>query len=112
MHETRFDRDSMAHWYAARHLKTDPAIRAIYYLPTGAPEREIRFMEVNDQIADRQGVPLEPIDFGVDISGADRHTLMVLDVTPRQWEKISRGELELPSGWSIDGAVDLSPVNA
>ena len=31
---------------------------------------------------------MQPIDFGVDIGGEDAHTLMVLDVTPAQWENI------------------------
>ena len=108
MSDNQFNRDSMARWYAGRHLKTDPGIRAIYYLPTGAPEREIRFIEINDLIADRDKYPLEPIDFGVDIRGAEGHVLMVLDITPAQWEKLSKRELELPKGWSLDGAIPFS----
>ncbi len=107
MPENHFNRDSMARWYAARHLKTDPGIRAIYYLPAGAPEREIRFIEINDLIADRDKYPLEPIDFGVDIGRTEGHTLMVLDVTPVQWEKINKKDLQLPMGWSLDGAISF-----
>jgi hypothetical protein len=36
----------MAASYAKRHKETDPAIRAIHYLPTGAPPNEIRLVEV------------------------------------------------------------------
>ena len=36
MPENQFNRESMARWYAKRHLKTDPGIRTIYYLPAGA----------------------------------------------------------------------------
>jgi hypothetical protein len=104
MSENGFNRDSMARSYAGRHLKTDPGIRTIYYLPAGAPEREIRLIEVNDAITEQKDQTLEPIDFGVDVGGAQGHTLMVLDVTPRQWEKINKKELGLPSGWSLDGA--------
>jgi hypothetical protein len=108
MSENQFNRDSMARWYADRHLKTDPGIRKVYYLPAGAADREIRFIEINELIADRKNDPLEPIDFGVDIGGAEGHTLMVLDVTPTQWEKISQKELQLPNGWSLDGATPFS----
>jgi hypothetical protein len=108
MPEVQFDRDAKARWYASRHLKTDPGIRTVYYLPADAPEREIRFIEVNDLIADRDNYPLEPIDFGVDIGGGEGHTFLVLDVTPAQWEKISKKELQLPKGWSLDGAVPFS----
>ena len=43
MSVVQFDRDQMARWYADRHLQTDRGIVAVYYLPAGAPEREIRF---------------------------------------------------------------------
>ncbi len=101
-----FDRDKLARWYAQRHYKTDPATREVIYLPANAPEREIRLVEVSDSIAERRE-PLEPIDFGVDIGGAEAHTLLVLDVTPAQWKKISRNRLPLPSGWSLEGAVPV-----
>src|SRR3954469_17492939 len=93
-----FDRDSMARWYAERHLKTDPGIRAVYYLPAEAPEREIRFLEVNELMADRDDDPIEPLDFGVDPEGPTAHRLVVVDVTPTQWERIQRNELVLPPG--------------
>ncbi len=104
----QFNRDEMARWYAQRHLRTDPGIRTLYYLPAGAPEREIRFLEVNDLLAVREDDPMQPIDFGVDIGGEDAHTLMVLDVTPAQWENIRDHRLSLPDGWSLDGAVSFS----
>lgn len=103
--ETTFDRDKFAQWYATRHLKTDPGILTVYYLPSAAPPREIRFIEVNALIAGGLETPLEPLDFGVDVGGTDSHTLDVLDVTPAQWEAIATGKLALPEGWSLDGAV-------
>ena len=39
-----FDRDRMAERYAKRHKETDPAINAIFYLPTDAPPNEIRLV--------------------------------------------------------------------
>ncbi len=108
MSVVQFDKDHLASWYAKRHLETDPGIQAVYYLPAGAPEREIRFLEVNELMAVRDSDPLEPIDFGVDTSGADAHRLVVLDVTPAQWDKIANNELRLPEGWSLDGATSFS----
>jgi hypothetical protein len=101
---TQFDRDSMAHWYAGEHLKTDPGVVAIYYLPRNASEREIRFVEVNELIGDRNDNALEPIDFGVDSGMESEHKLFVLDVTPEQWERIRSHTLRLPDDWSLDGA--------
>lgn len=98
-----FDRDKMARDYAQRHLRSDPGTRFVYHLRTGSPEREIRLVEVNDQIVERIA-PLEPLDFGVDVGNPNGHTLNVVDVTPAQWERITRGELALPAGWVLDDA--------
>ena len=100
-----FDRDSAARSYAARHFKLDAGVRDVYYLPAGAPDREIRLVEVNELIAERQEDPLEPIDFGVDIGRPDGHSLIVLDITPGQWDRIQAGHLRLPPDWSREGAV-------
>ncbi len=108
MSVTQSKKEEMVKWYANRHLYTDPGIRTVYYLPAGAPEREIRFLEVNELMAVRENDPLEPLDFGIDIDGTEPYALLVLDVTPAQWERIHKGELALPGGWSLDGAVAFS----
>jgi hypothetical protein len=103
--ETAFDRDSFARWYARRHFDTDTGVVQIYHLPTNAPPREIRLLEVNQLISEM--TPPEPIDFGVDIDGAEAHRLYVLDVTPAQWEAIQRRQMPLPTGWSLEGSQNL-----
>ena len=105
MPATQFDRDSMARWYAREHLKTDPGIVAVYYLRTNAGDREIRFVEINNLIGDRNDEVLEPIDFGVDTGMDTAHKLFVLDVTPEQWERIRTHELSLPGNWSLRDAI-------
>ena len=107
MPATQFDRDSKARWYATQHLKTDPGIQSVHYLPTNAPDREIRFVEVNDLIVDRNDDALEPLDFGVDTGTDSEHKLFVLDVTPSQWDRIRQESLALPPGWSLEAAVLL-----
>lgn len=102
---TQFDRDTIARWYAKEHLKTDPGVRSIYYLPANAPDREIRLVEVNELIAERDGGDLEPIDFGADVGTETEHRLLVLDVTPAQWERVQESTLPLPEGWTLEGAV-------
>ena len=108
MPATQFDRDSMARWYAKQHLKTDPGIRSVYYLPTNAPDREIRFIEINELVADRNDDTLEPIDFGVDTGMESENKLFVLDVTPSHWDRIRQSSLPLPQRWSLEGAVPFS----
>jgi hypothetical protein len=99
-----FDRDRMASWYAKRHLKIDPDVEAIYYLPNGAPGNEIRLLEVNPHLPTLTGDTLEPIDFGVDVGAAEGHRLLILDVTPSQWRAIQKNNLPLPAGWELDGS--------
>lgn len=104
MPATEFDRASMARWYAREHLKTDPGIVAVYYLPTDSGDREIRFLEINTLIGDRNDDILEPIDFGVDMGMETEHKLYVLDVTPEQWDRIQSQKLGLPGNWSLKDA--------
>lgn len=94
------DRDGLARWYARRHFEIDAGVERIFYLPTNAPSREIRLLEVNRLISETASPA--PIDFGVDVDGDNAHTLYVLDVTPSQWEAIQKNELELPKGWVLD----------
>lgn len=105
----QFDRDSLAEWYAKQHLSTDPGIVSIHYLPTNADEREIRLVEVNELIGDRNDNNLEPIDFGIDRGLDTAHRLSVLDITPEQWSRISGRTLGLPKNWSLDGALAYVP---
>ena len=109
MPQIEFDRNAMARWYAKQHLKTDPGLRSVYYLPANAPEREIRFIEINDLIGERNDDALQPIDFGVDSGTETEHKLFVLDVTPNQWDRIKQALLPLPQGWTLQNAVPFSP---
>lgn len=108
MPATQFDRDAMAKWYAEEHLKTDPGITTVCYLPTNADEREIRLIEVNQLIGDRTDDSLVPIDFGIDRGTENAHRLFVLDVTPAQWARMEAQELSLPGNWSLADAVRFS----
>ncbi len=107
MSTSQFDRDSLAQWYAQSHLETDPGVDRVVYLPNEAPDREIRFVEINTMIGDRTDDSLEPIDFGIDTGTDNAHKLLVLDVTPAQWERIRSRQLPLPSNWSLDKALEF-----
>jgi hypothetical protein len=50
---------------------------------------------------------MEPLDFGVDTGADSEHKLVVLDVTPAQWQAIERGTLSLPGGWTLEDALIL-----
>ena len=101
----QFDLDAMARWYAHAHLKTDPGIQSVHYLPHLAGDKDIRLVEVNHLLAEQLDSSLVPIDFGVDTGTDTEHRLFVLDVTPTQWQRIKSGTLPLPHGWSLKDAV-------
>lgn len=96
-------RDQFAEWIAKRHLSIDRSIQDVYYLPSGAPAREIRLVEVNARLI----VPddfdaVQPVDFKPTVAGVD-FALSVADVSPQQWDAIQRHELDLPPGWQLAG---------
>jgi hypothetical protein len=96
----------MAAFYGKRHKTTDPSIREIHYLPTGAPPNEIRLVEVNEAITGTASP--EPIDFGVDPGTPNEHKQIVIDVTPEQWEEVQEGTLSLPKGWTLEGSQEVN----
>lgn len=103
----QFQRNSWAKKYAKAHLKSDSGIvEPVYYLPDGAPDREIRLVEINKETTQEE-VSLEPIDFGMDRGMDSEHKLLVLDVTPNQWTQIQDGRLKLPAGWSLHKIVEI-----
>lgn len=100
-------RDDVAAWLAAKHLAIDPYISEVYYAPTGSPNSEIRLIEVNEILPEMPMEQVWAVDFGLDIAGLN-FTLVVADVSGKQWEAIQSGRLALPPQWSVDGCVRFS----
>lgn len=98
-----FPAETWAARYAKSHYKTDPGITAVYFLPVKTGEREVRLVEVNRLLAERAADTLEPYVFGVDVDGPDEHQVLILDVTPNQWQQLKSKKLPLPAGWSLEG---------
>jgi hypothetical protein len=107
MPELLFDRDVLARWYADEHIKSDPGIRAVYYLPDNSPPCEIRLVEINELIAERSDEALEPFILGVNTGTESEHRLAVLDVTPSQWDRIASGLTPLPPGWTLQSRISI-----
>jgi hypothetical protein len=94
-------------WIARQHFAIDKGITRIVYLPTGAPEQEVRLVEVNALANLPENAPVEAVDFMPDIEGIP-YALFVADVTPRQFDAIMSGQLPLPNGWQLDGSQEIS----
>jgi hypothetical protein len=99
-----------AHWIARRHFNIDKGIVRIFYLPTNAPAREVRLLEVNDLAAIPEEAPVVAMDFMPDVEGVD-FSLFVADVTPNQYREIEQGRIALPDGWSLKDSQEIqSPI--
>jgi hypothetical protein len=101
-------KDSFVPWVVGHHFAIDMGIAKILYLPAGAPEKEVRLLEVNELAAIPENAPVEAFDFMPDIEGVD-YALFVADVTPKQFAAIMQGQLPLPQGWRLDGYREFEP---
>jgi hypothetical protein len=99
-----FDRDATAAWYAKQHLKVDGGIAEAVYLPKNSGDREIRFLEINEDMLDADD-SLEPVNFGVDMGTGNEHVLWVIDLTPEQYARVREMKLSLPDTWTLDEAI-------
>ncbi len=101
-------RDEFAKWMARQHYAVDKGIVRIVYLPTDAPEMEVRLLEANALANLPEHGPVTAVDFMPDIEGLD-YALYVADVTPAQYDSILQGRLAPPSGWNLCGAQEILP---
>jgi hypothetical protein len=101
-------RDSFVQWIVSHHFAIDKGITRILYLPAGAPEKEVRLLEVNELATIPENGTVQAFDFMPDIEGID-YTLLVADVTPRQFDAIVQGKLPPPKGWWLDGYQVFEP---
>jgi len=95
--------ESYAQWLAERHLATDVAIQRVVYLPKGAPQGEIRLLEINRFLSPSENNTIEPVDFSPDSDGPP-YKVFIADVTSDEWERIQRDPCaNLPQGWQLEG---------
>jgi hypothetical protein len=93
--------EQFAQWLAQRHLSTDAAIERVVYLPAGAPENEIRLLEINRFLNPSDTESIEPLDFTPEMELPYR--VFVADITSDQWDRVQREPDDLlPSGWRLD----------
>ena len=90
-----------ADWIAHRHLSSDAAIERVVYLPTAAPEDEIRLLEINRFLHDSlDDDKIEPLDFSPDDEPGFR--VFVADITREQWERVKADPAShLPPAWNL-----------
>jgi hypothetical protein len=94
---------AFARWLAQRHMETDAAIERVVYLPRGAPNDEVRLLEVNRFLRPPDNDVIEPLDFSPDDVDLPLR-VFVADITRDQWQRIqSEPQLLAHLGWQLEG---------
>jgi hypothetical protein len=96
---------AFAIWLARQHLGIDSHIQEVIYLPAGAPENEIRLVEINSKLyLDPADDAIVPVEMTPAVSGLP-YKVRVADITPEQWDKVKQHANMLPLGWSLADSV-------
>jgi hypothetical protein len=96
------ERAAFAEWLARQHLRFDNRLTQVVYLPTDAPEDEVRLLEVNTGLYPEPGNPVVAIETTPAIIDLP-FRVWVADVTPNEWNQIQANPALLPPGWSLEG---------
>ncbi len=95
-------RAAFAKWLAREHLVFDKRLTLVVYLPGGAPEDEVRLLEVNTGLYPEPGNPIVPVETTPAVTDL-QFRVWVADVTPDEWDQIQANPGLLPPGWSLEG---------
>lgn len=95
------DREAAAHRLAQRHYDIEPfitEIRTITSQNEQEPDEPIKLLEVNENTIPSGIMPLQ---FDPVPSSGIPFPLVIVEVTPEEYEQIKRHELALPDGWTL-----------
>src|ERR1700722_4086932 len=62
------NKDEFAKWIVGQHFAVDKGIVRILYLPKDSRPEEVRLLEINELANIPEGVPVEPVDFMLDVA--------------------------------------------
>lgn len=99
----RFSHKETAERLVDFHKSVEPGLVRVVRLrtppgPTDGGQEPVALLEVNEETT-ASGVL--PIHFGPDPASQIYHPSIIIEVTPEEYVKITRGELELPNGWEL-----------
>jgi hypothetical protein len=102
MSEITQERAAFANWLARQHLRFDSRLTQAIYLPSGAPEDEVRLLEINTGLYPEPGSPIVPVETTPAVTDVP-FRVWVADVTPEEWDLIQANPGLLPPSWSLQG---------
>lgn len=97
---------------ATAHFEVEPKMLRIFRI-NGATSRfntddrnVIGLLEINDLTP---SLGIQPLYFGPSEKlGVKRH-MVIVEITPEEYEMLEAGELELPKGWTIGNEIPVPP---
>ena len=101
MSEVTKERAAFAEWLARQHLRFDSRLTQVVYLPKGAPEDEVRLLEVNTGLFPGLENPIVSVETTPAVADLP-FRVWVADVTPDEWQQIQTNPALLPAGWSLE----------
>jgi hypothetical protein len=102
MSEVTREKAAFAEWLARQHLRFDSRLTQAIYLPAGAPDDEVRLLEVNTGLYPEPGELIKPIETTPAVRDLP-FRVRVADVTPEEWQRIQKNPDLLPAGWNLEG---------
>lgn len=102
MTEVAHKKAAFAEWLARQHLSFDSRLTQAVYLPTGAPDDEVRVLEVNTGLYRDRDAPITAVETTPAVTDLP-FRIQVADVTPDEWQQIQRNPQLLPDGWQLEG---------
>ena len=97
------DKGAVAQRLAQAHYSVEPGVMRIFRVVGDAaqendPREPIKLLEVN---SDTVPAGILPVYFGPHNASGILYPSVVIEVTPEEYELISRGQLTLPNGWAL-----------
>jgi hypothetical protein len=106
------NKDDQAHSVAASHYALEPVIANIIRL-IGSNEEDarepVKLLEVN---SDTIEAGIIPVSFGPHPSSGAPYPTIIIEVTPREFEEIETGHLQLPDDWRLGPSIPRPNQNA
>jgi len=102
MSQNHQDLESVVEKLAHEYFEVEETLEKIIWIKS--PKSEIRLLEINAQTiatGDVQSFYFPPSD-------EIPYALKIAEITPKEWQKVLRNEIPLPTGWSLENHQVLS----
>src|SRR5215210_711372 len=94
-------KDETARLLANAHFQLDEGVTHIFRVvepDEGNPLRPVKLLEVNPMTPE---VGISPVGMSADPARGVFHPSVVIEVSPREFDRLQLGELTLPHGWRL-----------